>query len=67
MYAQCNVDQVRGMVSERNTYYELLKECVKVFNELPNQKYSGGDTYKLVSKIEKVLNDPNNKRCNDEI
>lgn len=36
---------------------ELLKECIKAFNQIPNKKLKGKykDTYTLTSKIEKVV------------
>ena len=53
--AEADVTQVRGIVKERNKYKELLDLCVKAFNYIPNTELPVGNTYTLVSKIEKVL------------
>ena len=38
---------------------QLLKEALKILNAVPNHKY--GENYVLCSKIEKLLNQTNNK------
>lgn len=36
-------------------YKELLKECLRAFNELENTRIGSGTTYELAAKIEKLL------------
>ena len=59
METRCDAKQIIEEVKERNAYYSLLKECIKAFNYIPNQKYPGGSTYGLVSKIESTLRNYN--------
>jgi hypothetical protein len=55
----CFAVQIQGIVRERNTYRQLLDECLYAFNVLPDQRITGSlgniTTYMMASKIDAVF------------
>ena len=55
------VNQVRGIVKEKNDYRDALEKCLKAFNEIPLKNIHTLDmnTYEIASEIHRLLRNYN--------